>query len=87
MASVGFGRSAAYAIQERPGAVERDWGRCPLLQVFDICRDLTDSYHRDPRGHLWGNEQMIAHIERYWCPTLTSDQPVGGVPFHFQETR
>jgi nicotinamidase-related amidase len=48
------------------------WGKRPVL-----CRDLTDSYHRDPHGHLWGNEQMIAHIERHWCPTLTSDQLVG----------
>ena len=49
-----------------------------------LCRDLTDSYHRDPRGHAWGNEQMIAHVERYWCPTLTSNQLVGGTPFQFQ---
>lgn len=47
-------------------------GKRPVL-----CRDLTDSYHRDPRGHAWGNEQVIAHIERYWCPTLTSDELVG----------
>lgn len=55
------------------------WGKSPVL-----CRDLTDSYHRDPRGHLWGNHEMIAHVERYWCPTLTSDQLAGGVPFQFQ---
>ena len=55
------------------------WGKRPVL-----CRDLTDSYHRDPRGHLWGNEQMIAHVERYWCPTVTSDQLVGGAPFQFR---
>jgi nicotinamidase-related amidase len=52
------------------------WGKRPVL-----CRDLTDSYHRDPRGHRWGNEQMIAHVERYWCPTVTSDQLVGGAAF------
>jgi nicotinamidase-related amidase len=57
------------------------WGKSPVL-----CRDLTDSYHRDPRGHPWGNEQMIAHIERHWCPTLTSDQLVGGAPFQFRPT-
>ena len=51
-------------------------GRKPLL-----CRDLTDSYHRDPRGHSWGTDQTVAHIERYWCPTVTSDQFVGGEPF------
>ncbi len=54
------------------------WEMRPVL-----CRDLTDSYHRDPRGHLWGNEQMIAHVERYWCPTLTSDQLDGGEAFEF----
>jgi nicotinamidase-related amidase len=54
------------------------WGKRPVL-----CRDLTDSYHRDPRGHLHGNEAMIAHVERHWCPTLTSDQLVGGAPFSF----
>ena len=45
------------------------WGKRPVL-----CRDLTDSYHRDPRGHSTGNEAMVAHVERYWCPTVTSAQ-------------
>lgn len=57
------------------------WGKHPVL-----CRDLTDSYHRDPRGHLWGNEQMVAHIERHWCPTVTSDELAGGAPFQFRAT-
>ncbi len=52
------------------------WGKRPVL-----CRDLTDSYHRDPRGHRRGNEEMIAHVETYWCPTVTSDQLVGSTPF------
>jgi nicotinamidase-related amidase len=54
-------------------------GKRPVL-----CRDLTDSFHRDPRGHFWGTEQVVAHIEREWCPTVTSDQLVGGTPFRFQ---
>jgi nicotinamidase-related amidase len=54
-------------------------GKRPVL-----CRDLTDAFHRDPRGHAWGTEQVIAHIERRWCPTVTSDQLVGGVPFRFR---
>lgn len=44
-------------------------GKRPVL-----CRDLTDAFHRDPHGHAWGTGQVIAHIERRWCPTLTSDQ-------------
>ena len=56
------------------------WGKRPLL-----CRDLTDSYHRDLAGHLEGNEQMIAYVERWWCPSITSDELVGGTAFQFQD--
>jgi nicotinamidase-related amidase len=49
-------------------------GKRPVL-----CRDLTDSFHRDPRGHAWGTERIVTHIERRWCPTVTSDQLLGGV--------
>ena len=52
-----------------------------------LCRDLTDSFHRDPHGHAWGTEEVIAHIERRWCPTVTSDQLVGGTPFRFSDER
>lgn len=55
-------------------------GKKPVL-----CRDLTDSFHRDPRGHAWGTEQVIGHIERHWCPTITSDALVGGALFRFHE--
>jgi nicotinamidase-related amidase len=58
------------------------WRKRPLL-----CRDLTDSYHRDPRGHRWGNDHMISHIERYWCPSLTSNQVVAGAEFEFPAVR
>jgi nicotinamidase-related amidase len=54
------------------------WGKRPVL-----CRDLTDSFHRDARGHFWGTRQVAAYIERRWCPTVTSDQLVGGEPFRF----
>jgi hypothetical protein len=53
-------------------------GKRPVL-----CRDLTDAFHRDRRGQGWGTEHIIAHIERMWCPTVTSDQLAGGMPFEF----
>ena len=56
------------------------WGKRPVL-----CRDLTDAFHRDPRGHFWGTDQVVAHIERRWCPAITSDQLVGGEPFRFAD--
>ena len=55
------------------------WGKRPLL-----CRDLTDSFHRDPRGHFWGTAQVVAHVERRWCPSVTSDQLVDGAAFRFE---
>jgi hypothetical protein len=54
-------------------------GKKPIL-----CRDLTDSFHRDERGHAWGTDAIVAHIERYWCPTVTSDRLLGGAPFQFK---
>lgn len=56
------------------------WGKRPVL-----CRDLTDTFHQEPHGLRWGTEQVVAHIERRWCPTITSDQLVGGAPFRFAE--
>lgn len=55
-------------------------GKQPIL-----CRDLTDAFHRDPRGHAWGTERVVRHIERWWCPSVTSDQLAGGAPFRFAE--
>ena len=55
-------------------------GKRPVL-----CRDLTDSFHRDDMGHVSGTDFVVEHIERYWCPSVTSDQLVGGEPFRFQD--
>ncbi|HWB13647.1 MAG TPA: cysteine hydrolase family protein [Pirellulales bacterium] len=49
-----------------------------------LCRDLTDSYHRRQKGsHFDGLEAIIRHIERYWCPTITSESLTGDSPFQF----
>jgi hypothetical protein len=58
------------------------WEKSALL-----CRDLTDSYHQDPRGHYWGTDATIAHIERFWCPSVTSADLVGGTSFVFSDAR
>jgi hypothetical protein len=34
-------------------------GKRPVL-----CRDLTEPFHRAPRGHLWGTEETIAQTEQ-----------------------
>jgi hypothetical protein len=48
-----------------------------------LCRDLTDSYHRDPDAHFDGLDKIIEHIESYWCPSITSQAITGQAPFKF----
>jgi nicotinamidase-related amidase len=56
------------------------------LQVV-LMRDLTDTMY-NPRmppkvDHFAGTDLVIEFIEKYWCPSLTSDQIIGGAPFRF----
>lgn len=55
-------------------------GKRPVL-----CRDLTDAFHRAPVPHCEGTRDVVAHIEKHWCPSMTSDQLLGGPPFAFDE--
>ncbi|MBC8352340.1 MAG: cysteine hydrolase family protein [Planctomycetes bacterium] len=48
-----------------------------------LCRDLTDSYHRDPGKHFAGLDAIITHVEKYWCPTITTASITGQQPFIF----
>jgi nicotinamidase-related amidase len=50
-----------------------------------LCRDLTDSYHRDPGRHFQGLEKVIEHVERYWCATISSTSLTGKPAFRFAE--
>lgn len=54
-----------------------------------LVRDLTDSMY-DPRlrpfvDHFAGTDLVVEHVERYWCPSVTSTDLVGGEPFRFSE--
>ncbi len=54
------------------------------------CRDLTDSMHdslSEPLGldHFRATDLVIEHIEKYWCPTISSRDFLSGVAFHFRE--
>ena len=48
-----------------------------------LCRDLTDSFHRDPGHHFEGLDRIVTHVEKYWCPTITSKSLTGQPPFQF----
>lgn len=49
-----------------------------------LCRDRTDAFHRDPRGHAWGTDRVVAHVEQRWCPTVTSGDLLGGAPLRLE---
>jgi nicotinamidase-related amidase len=56
-----------------------------------LVRDLTDTMYNPERwphvSHFTGTDRIVAHIEKFVCPTVTSDQLLGGRPFRFQNDR
>lgn len=52
-----------------------------------LMRDMTDCMYNPRRwpfvDHFTGNDLVISHVERWVCPTVTSDQLLGGVPFRW----
>ena len=52
-----------------------------------LMRDLTDTMYnpaREPHvSHFTGTDLIVEHIEKWICPTITSDQVLGGKPFRF----
>jgi nicotinamidase-related amidase len=53
-----------------------------------LMRDMTDTMYNARRrpyvSHFAGTDLVVAHIERYWCPTITSVDLLGGEPFRFR---
>jgi nicotinamidase-related amidase len=53
-----------------------------------LMRDLTDAMYNSRAkpfvNHFRGNELVIEHIEKYWCPSITSADFLGGAPFRFK---
>jgi hypothetical protein len=75
-----MGVHANMCILDRPFGVRQmsKWGfRCILV------RDLTDAMYnpasRPFLSHVAGTELVIEHIERYWAPTVTSDDLLSGL--------
>src|SRR5438067_2296397 len=53
-----------------------------------LMRDLTDTMYNPARwphvAHFQGTDLIVQHIEKFVCPTVTSDQLLGGRPFRFK---
>jgi nicotinamidase-related amidase len=56
-----------------------------------LVRDLTDTMYdhrmRPFVSHFDGADLVVAHVERYWCPTIESTDLLGGQPFQFAAAR
>jgi hypothetical protein len=53
-----------------------------------LMRDMTDAMY-NPRmrpfvSHFRGTELVVEHIERHWCPSITSFEFTGEPPFRFR---
>ncbi len=56
-----------------------------------LVRDLTDTMY-NPKSwpyvsHFTGTDLIVEHIEKFVCPTITSDQLLGGRPFRFSHDK
>ena len=53
-----------------------------------LVRDMTDSMYNHRKApyvsHFRGTELVVEHIEKFWCPSVTSAQVLGGEPFRFK---
>ncbi|MBP85948.1 MAG: nicotinamidase [Planctomycetaceae bacterium] len=53
-----------------------------------LVRDMTDTMYNPARwpyvSHFTGTDRIISHIEKFVCPTITSDQILGGKEFRFK---
>lgn len=56
-----------------------------------LMRDMTDCMYNPRRwpyvDHFTGCDLVIAHVERFVCPTITSDQILGETPFRSQSDK
>jgi hypothetical protein len=56
-----------------------------------LVRDLTDTMYNPKMApyvsHFTGTDLIVEHIEKWVCPTITSDQVLGGSPMRFEHDR
>ncbi len=70
----------------RPFAIRQ---QVHLGQNIALLRDLTDTMYNHQMApqvsHFDGTDLVLEHIEKFWCPTLTSTALTGEPPFRFKE--
>jgi type 1 glutamine amidotransferase len=60
-------------------------------QNVALMRDMTDTMYNPQQkpfvSHVTGTDLVVAHIEKYWCPTITSTDFTGKAPLVFSEDK
>ena len=73
----------------RPGTFVRHSPDDHLGKQVVLVRDLTDTMYNSTMkpfvDHFSGTDLVVEHVERHWCPTITSVDLLGTVPFRFRE--
>jgi nicotinamidase-related amidase len=81
-----MGLAANLCVLTRPFGI-----RSMVYQGQDVLlmRDLTDAMCNPDLppfvNHFRGTELVVEHCEKYWCPSLTSVDFLGGQPFSFRD--
>ncbi len=56
-----------------------------------LVRDLTDTMYNSQKApfvnHFSGTDLVVAHVEKYWCPSFESSDILGGKAFVFSEDK
>jgi nicotinamidase-related amidase len=56
-----------------------------------LVRDMTDTMYNHEMApmvdHFTGTDLVVEHIERHWCPTMTSSELTGKAAFRFREDK
>jgi len=56
-----------------------------------LMRDMTDTMYNSRRApkvsHFRGTDLIVEHVEKYWCPTVTSSDLAAGPAFRFKDDR
>ena len=54
-----------------------------------LVRDMTDTMYNPAQrpfvSHFTGTDLVVEHIEKYWCPSVTSVDFLGGKEFRFKD--
>jgi len=53
-----------------------------------LMRDMTDTMYNPKKrpfvSHFAGTDLVVQHVEKFWCPSITSTALTGKSPFRFK---